>query len=636
MKRKIWNRIWKEFGLWSLAAPPGIIVLAVVMLIRITGGMQSWEWMLLDQMLRLRPVEKPDERVVIVGIDEKDIESVKQYPIPDAKIAELLTKLETYKPLAIGLDIFKNVPVEPGGEELAQILQANSNIIGIEKILPPGETLPPQSLPSARVGFVDLLNDEDSKNRRYLLYTPNPNNINEDKYSLTLRLVAKYLKAQGIKIETGIKDPNTIRFRDIELSRITPNFGGYVRVDDGGLSILMNFRNHNQPFNVVSLRDILNQKVDPKLLRDRIVLVGNRNMSTGDIIYTFACRNLKLSGQIYGIDYHAHAISQILSTVMDNRPMLNSWGDVEEYIWILVWGILPIIIGRLTQSVWKNILSVSVAAFCLFSCGYIMLSVWGLWIPVTPSLLILAVNGVGLSAFAFYQHDKLLRSQIYERQNTIQHTFTVIHNGPLQTLAYALKHMRAKDIPYEQLLGQFEKLDCEIREIGEFLKLEALTTEESLRLGSGLILELNRPLHDLLYEVYSSTLERKGFENFKTLKVKVRNFEPIDDKYLSIEDKRGICLFLEEALCNVGKHAQGVKRVEASGVYSLNKYKLSVKDNGSGIKSKLENKGTKHSKILAQKLKGEFRRESLFPRGTICELSWKLQKEWLYLVFPET
>ncbi|MBD2565697.1 MULTISPECIES: sensor histidine kinase [Nostoc] len=629
MKRRIWNRIWKEFGLWSLAARPGITVLLLVMLIRIAGGMQSWEWMLLDTMLRLRPVEKPDERVVIVGIDEKDIEWVKQYPIPDEKIAELLTKLETYKPLAIGLDIFKNVPVEPGGEKLAQILRANSNIIGIEKIFPPGETSPPQSLPTERVGFVDLFNDEDSKNRRYLLYTKKrnkSNNINEDKYSLALQLVTKYLKTQKIELETGKNDPYTIMVRGIELPRITENFGGYVKVDDGGLPILMNFRNSERPFNVVSLRDILSQKVDAKLLRDRIVLVGNRNMSAGDIFYTSALPNLKLSGQIYGIDYHAHVISQILSSVIDSRTMLHSWGEFGEYTWIFLWGFLPIIIGRLTQSVWRNLLSVGVAIFCLFSCGYMMLWVWGLWIPVAPSFLILAVNGVGLSAFAFYQHDKFLRSQINERQSTIQNTFTVIHNGPLQTLAYGLKHMRAQDIPYEQLVGQFEKLDREIREIGEFLKLEALTTEESLRLGSGLILELNRPLHDLLYEVYSSTLERKDFEHFKTIKVKIRNFDPIDDKYLSIEEKRGICLFLEEALCNVGKHAQGVKRIQASGVYSASKYNLWVKDNGSGIKSKLENKGTKYFKILAKQLGGEFRRESVSPCGTICELSWKPMK----------
>lgn len=634
MKRKIWSRIRKELGLWSLAAPPGIIVLVVVLLIRIAGGMQSLEWMFLDTMLRLRPIEKPDERVVIVGIDEKDIEWVGQYPIPDQRIAELLTKLETYKPLAIGLDIFKNVPVEPGGEELKRVLQENTNIIGIEKILLPGKISPPP-MPPEQIGFVDLHNDEDTKNRRYLLHTTNPGdneNVEADKYSLALRLVNKYLNAKGINLETGKKDPSTIMIRGIELPRIVENFGGYVNLHSGGTSILMNFRNNPQPFRVMSLREILNGRVNAELLRDRIVLIGNQSMSAGDFFNTDAVTTsvttLELKGQIYGVDYHAHVISQILSTVIDGRPMLNSWGDMGEYIWIVIWGFLPIVIGRLAQSVWKNVLTVSVAGVCLFSCGYVMLYQWGTWIPVAPSLLVLAVNGVGLSAFAFYQHDKLLRSQINERQKTIQHTFSVIHNGPLQTLGYGLKHMRAKDIPYEQLLGHFEKLDKEIREIGEFLKAQALTEEENLRLGSGLILELSRPLHDLLYEVYSSTLERNDFEYFKTLKVKIRNFEPIDDMYVSSEEKRAICLFLEEALCNIGKHAQGVKRVQASGIYAENQYNLGVKDNGCGIKSKLENKGTKHSKIIARQLGGEFRRESIYPCGTVCELVWTPMKKF--------
>ncbi|MBE9255937.1 CHASE2 domain-containing protein [Dolichospermum sp. LEGE 00246] len=627
MSRRIWNRIGQEFGLWALAARPGIIVLIVVILIRIAGGMQSWEWMLFDTMLRLRPAEKRDERIVIVGIDEEDIQWVGQYPVPDEKIAKLLTKLETYQPQAIGLDMFKNVPVEPGGEQLAQVLRSNPNIIGIEKILLPGVISPPQSLPVERVGFADLRNDADGKNRRYLLYTSNPKNIYEDKYSLALQLVIKYLKSQGIELETGKHDPNTIMIRGIELPRITRNFGGYVGVDDGGLSILMSFRNSEKPFHFVSLRDVLNGKVDAKLLRDRIVLVGNRNPSVGDIVYTSALSNLKPSGQIYGIDYHAHVISQILSTVIDNRPMLHSWGEIGEYTWIFIWGIVPIIIGRLTQSVWKNLLSVGVAGFCLFSCGYVMLWVWGIWIPVVSSLLILAVNGVGLSAFAFYQHDKFLRSQIKERQNTIDHTFTIIHNGPLQTLSYGLKLLQAKDIPHKQLLEQFKKLDQEIREIGEYLKLEALTTEDRLRLGSGLILDLNQPLHTLLYEVYSSTLKRTDLEYFINRKIiPSRDFEPIDDQYLSKEDKRAICLFLEEALCNVGKHAQGVKCVEASLIYSTNKYKLSIKDNGSGIKSQIENQGTKDFKLIAKQLKGNFQRESLSPRGTICELTWELMK----------
>ncbi|MEB3216390.1 MAG: CHASE2 domain-containing protein [Nostocales cyanobacterium 94392] len=624
MKTRIWSSICKEFNLWFRAAPPGTIVLFAVILIRIFGGMQSLEWMFLDAMLLLRPKEPVDERVVIVGIDTKDIEFVKQYPIPDGKIAELLTKLQTYKPRAIGLDLFKNVPVEPGSKQLAKVLGENTNIIGIETILPPGEVPPHKSLSQQQVGFVDLRNDDDSKNRRYLLHTPNPKNPQnreEDKSSLALQLVTRYFSAEGTDLGAGKNDALMIDSK--ELPRITTKtFGGYVDVDDGGLLILMNFRNSYKPFRVVSLRNVLNGEVNPEWLRDRIILVGNRNTSAGDIFYTSAVPTFPLKGQIYGIDYHAHAISEILSYVIDNRPMLNSWGDIGEYLWIFVWGFLPIALGRITQSVWSNLLIVGIASVCLFGYGYVMLWLWGTWIPIAPNILILAVNGVGLSAFAFYQHDKFLKRQIEERQSTINYTFDVIHNGPLQTLAYGLRHMRAKDIPYEQLIWQFEKLNQEIREISEFLKLEALGEKEVLRLGSGLILDLKRPLHDLLYEVYSSTLERHDFEHFKTLKVKIRNFDPIDDKYLSRERKRSICLFLEEALCNVGKHAQGVKRIQASGTYSASYYKLWVKDNGSGIKSNLENKGTKYSKLLAKKLGGEFRRESLSPRGTICELSW--------------
>lgn len=630
MRRRIWNRIYKELKLWFRAAPPGMFVLVVVILIRMAGKMQSLELMFLDTMLYLRPPEQVDERVVIVGIDAKDIESVGQYPIPDGKIAELLTKLESYKPRAIGLDLFKDFPVKPGGEKLARVLRENTNIIGIEKILPPGETAPHKSLSPKQVGFADLLNDEDSKFRRYLLHTPdpkNPQNPKKDKYSLALRLVTRYFSAEEIRWKNGINDPDTIMIRGKELPQITSHFGGYVGVMDGGLSILMNFRNNYQPFHVVSLLDVLNGKIGAELLRDRIILIGNRNMSAGDIFYTSAVPTSKLKGQIYGVDYHAHAVSQILSYVIDNRPMLDNWGDTREYLWIIFWGFVPIALGRLTQSVWGNLLSVGVAGICLFSFGYVMLWLWGMWIPIAPILVIFAVNGFGLSALAF-QHDKFLRSQIEERQKTIEETFDVIHNGPLQTLAYGLKHMRAQDISYEQLIDKFEELNQQIRELSESLKLKAIGDKKALLLGSGLCLDLNRPLHDLLYEVYSSTLERKDFEYFQDLKVKIRNFDPIDDKYLNTEQKRGICLFLEEALCNVGKHAQGVKRVQASGTYFANQYKLLVKDNGAGIKSNQENKGTKYSKKLTKRLRGKFRRESLSPRGTICELSWTPTREF--------
>ena len=366
MRTRILKLINKEFKLWFRAAPPGMIVLVVVIVIRMFGGMQSMEWFFLDTMLRLRPEEPLDERVVIVGIDIEDIRLSKQYPIPDRKIAELLTKLQSYKPRAIGLDLFKDVPVKPGSDELARILRENTNIIGIEKILPPGEIPPHKSLLSEQVGFVDLRFDVDSKFRRYFLHTSVNENPPENKFSLALQLITQYFYAEGIELGAGIKDPNALMIASKELPRINnQNFGGYVNVKVDGLYTLINFRNSKKPFRVVSMRDVINNNVNPKWFRNSIILIGNRNPSAGDIFYSSAVPTLKLTGQIYGIDYHAHAISDILSYAIDGRPMLSSWGDIQEYIWIIIWGLVPIFLGRITQSVWENLLSVGEAGVVL-------------------------------------------------------------------------------------------------------------------------------------------------------------------------------------------------------------------------------------------------------------------------------
>jgi CHASE2 domain-containing sensor protein len=626
--RKDWDNILTELNIWRYAALPGIIVLILVILARMAGSLQVLELMLFDTFLRLRPPEPIDERVVIIGINEDDISKAGGYPIPDGEIADLLNKLETYKPRAIGLDLFRDVPVAPGHDKLVKTFQTNPNIFSIEKLIKP-EIAPPSFIPIERTGIVDINTDKDGKNRRYILWTPHPKNLQEDRFSLGFKLAQFYLKSQGITDNNGKKDLDTIRFGNTDLPRVANNFGGYVGINTGELQMLINFRRGNQPFSILSLNDIKTGqtekgKIDPSWLRDKIIIVGMLSPSVGDNLYTLAIPGQKITGQMYGVEYHAHAISQIISAVLDNRPLLKSWAEPWEYIWIIIWGIAPIAIGRFTQSIRKNLFGVTVVGLCLAGSGYVSLLFWGVWVPVVPSLLTLAVNGVGLSAFAFFQHDKLLREKKDQQKQTIEYTFNLIHNGPLQTLANGLQQLRKQDLPNEQLIYQFEKLNSEIREIGEYLRVEALTNHESLRLGSGLKIDLNRQIHDLFYEVYTSTLERDDLEYLKTLKVKTRTFEPINDKHLSMEIKRELCLFLEESLCNVGKHARGVKCIEASGTCTEECYILCIKDDGLGLTPLSENKGTKQAQNLARQLNGSFKRQTVKPRGIVCELTWKL------------
>ncbi|MEG3841078.1 CHASE2 domain-containing protein [Microcoleus sp. herbarium14] len=622
----IWSKIRKEFTIWSVGTLPGIVAIGLIVLVRLSGVLQLIEWVTFDSFLRLRPSESIDQRIVIVGIDEADIQRIRNYPIPDREIAKLLRTLQKYQPRVIGLDIVRDIPVEPGHAELVATFKDIKNLIVLEKVIPVS-IKPPPDLPPEKIGFIDYLSDDDGKVRRAILGINRPENDKKYAFSLPLRLAETYLKAEGIKLSNGIRDRKAMRFGSTELPRFFPYSGGYVRTDDFGIQILLNYRNGRKRFRTLSLQDINDIEAangNPDVLRDilgdRIVLIGVTAPSIKDFINTSAIANLQPPGKIYGVEFHAHVTSQMVSAVLDGRPVLKTWSQGWEYLWIVGWGVLAIYLGRLTQSPLKNLVYVAAASLGLVGIGYAFI-IGGWWIPVAPALLVLVINGAILNTF--YQYDRFLRFQIEIRQHTIERTFVLIHNGPLQTLANILRHVQDQNLEPNRLLEELKNLNWEIREVGEYLKLEALDRKESLRLGSGLILDLKIPIRDLLYEVYSHTLQR-NFPSFKTLKVKAYSFEPIEEQYLSLEQKRELCQFLEEALCNVGKHAKKLTRLSATGSSNKGLYTLSIKDNGSSICSSFEGRGTKQCLNLAKKLKGKFKRTCLGEKGTLCELTWPI------------
>jgi CHASE2 domain-containing sensor protein len=630
MKPELWKKIKEEIAIWRVGILPGIAVIGLVMLVRLTGFMQSLEWLALDTFLRLRPDEPRDERIVLLGIDEDDISNHADFLLSDHDLAQLLMKLQTYKPRAIALDIYRDLPVNPGHAELVKVFQTFPNVIGIEKVLP-DEIAQPPALSPEQVGFADQIIDEDGKLRRSLLATPTNKGY---KLSLSLRLAAIYLGHYGMTIENGIRDRSAIRFANIEMSRFFPNSGGYVRTDAGGVQVFLNFRSGRERFRRLSLYDLKNGNFNPDWIRDRIIIIGVTSPSRKDFIPTSAIESVESApGRVYGVEIQAHAVSQIISAVLDSRPLLNTWQDGWEYIWILAWGLLGISIARLTKSPLISLLVVAIATCSLLGLCYLLL-IWGWWVPFIPALLVLGLNGMEITAL--YQYDKALRSGIKTRQAIIERTFAEIHNGPLQSLAKVLKLVRDQDVPMNTLLLEIEKdlekLNHELRGIYEFLQREPIDQETGLYLGKSLILNLQDPLHEILYQVYNSTLERE-FPCFKTIKVKIRNFEPINERALNIEQKRGLCRFLEEALCNVGKHATGVTRLEVTCSSSEGWYTFSIIDDGLGGNSCREGRGTQQFRNLARQFKGKFRRVPLSPRGTLCELSWPTPKFYFWQLF---
>ncbi len=133
---------------------------------RFLGWLQSWELQTFDLLMQLRPNEGIDKRILLVTITEKDVQSQSaqergRSSLSDRSLAELIAKLEPYKPRVIGLDIYRDRAVGEGYNPLAAWMRKS------DRFFNPGVNPPPE-VPSIRQGFNNVLSDADEV-RRFLV-----------------------------------------------------------------------------------------------------------------------------------------------------------------------------------------------------------------------------------------------------------------------------------------------------------------------------------------------------------------------------------------------------------------------------------------------------------------------------------
>jgi CHASE2 domain-containing sensor protein/two-component sensor histidine kinase len=583
------------------------------------GSLQVLEWMAFDQVLRSRPVESADEQIVIVGIDENDIKTAGKYPIPDLTLAKLLQTLQSYQPRAIGLDVFRDLATGSSRAELAGVLSRSPNLIGIESSLGSNPILtvkPPPELPPERIGIANVVIDSDGKLRRSLLASKVEG---KTRYSFALLLAQMSLRSQGVRLNHGNRASDPIQFGTVTLPKFQTNTGGYTNAKAGGNQVLLNFRAASKPFKIVSLTDVLNNKVSPDLIRDRIVLVGMTAASVNDTFMTSATKGTLFSNAldpeqyqiIYGVEYQAHATSQIINAVLNHRPLLRTWLEGWEYVWILSWGLFGIALGLILQSPWKTLLSLAVSGFALILICYGLMAI-GWWIPLVPALCALCTTGLTTSLF-----DRDSRVLLEQRSLTLKRTYDAVHNGPLQTLAAILRNL--DETP---LRSQLESVNQELRLVYESMKQELLSGENRY---------IGTPIPELLYQIYEDTLQR-DLPGFSSIEIYIPpNFDPLKDCALTPEQKQGLCIFLQEALCNVGRHGIAVNRLDVVCVHKQNEWYLQIIDDGMPpvqANHGHSGRGTDQARELARSLNGRFERRSRSPQGIVCELTWQNRTSW--------
>lgn len=408
MWAKLKQQIWEWRGV--LVTAPSVTGLLIAL--RFAGLLQSLELWTFDQYFRLRPLEAQDSRIVIVGINESDLQQVGTWPVPDAVIAQLLEKLKKQQPRAIALDIFRDIPIEPGHQALVKVFESTPNLIGIEKRV--GDSSSPAIAPNpvlsqrGQVASVDVVVDPDAKVRRGMLYlTPEGS---EPIASLGLRLALAYLEAQGV---TPAPSTTNLQFLQLGQAVFVPfetNDGSYVRADAGGYQILLNFRGPARSFRTVSMTEVLEDQIPPDLVRDRIVLIGVTATSIKDFFSTPYSSELFAAPQpTSGVEVQANLTSQVLSAALSGRALIKTWPDPIEWLWILFWSCCGAILSwkghyvggvkklsprlSINLGAWTAISMLLVAGSSLIGgCYLAFLAGW--WIPVVPAMLALTGSGI--------------------------------------------------------------------------------------------------------------------------------------------------------------------------------------------------------------------------------------------------
>ncbi len=383
--------------LWVLPAIlAGATVTLLNMGVRQLGWLQILELGSFDSLVRFQASNTPDPRLLVVGISEADIQALGRFPMDDRTIAQTLTKLQKYQPRAIGLDLYRDLPQEPGHQELLAQLKA-PNIVAITKLSDSenrGVPAPP-GVPADRVGFNDFVLDADGVVRRNLISVSKPDKTTAFSFSVQLALL--YLKDR-LQPQNCLVNPKQINWGKAEFVPLTSHCGGYANLDAKGYQILLKYRSPNNVARQVSIRQVLNGEIDPSWVKDKIVLIGTTAPSTRDLFLTPYSPVQKQNAKMPGVLLHAQMLSQILSAVLDGRSLFWLWPSWAEILWNCSWAVLGGVLAWRIQHPVRAVLSGCGTLIGLLAISFGIFSVGG-WVPLVSPTLGLVMTGVGISAY---------------------------------------------------------------------------------------------------------------------------------------------------------------------------------------------------------------------------------------------
>ncbi|NJO80549.1 MAG: CHASE2 domain-containing protein [Cyanobacteria bacterium RM1_2_2] len=393
-------------GSWRTVLLTSLVATTCVLGIRYLGGLQSWELKAFDQLLRLRPPEPIDQRILIVTITEDDLhlpeQAQRKGSLSDLALSKLLQKLAPLKPRAIGLDVYRDFPFDSTSAALAANLKQSPNFFAICKVSDPEanfpEIAPIPNLPSDRQGFSDVVIDADHILRRHLLAMDQSLGAScRSPYALSTQLAFQYLNAEGIF--PHYTPQGNLQLGQHTFQRLYRHTGGYQQVDAAGYQILLNYRfsqSSLSPASTITLKDALAGQLKPEDVNERIVIIGVTAPSSEDYLIT------PYGQRIPGVFIQAQMVSQLISAVKDGRGVIEAWAGPAEIFWIWSWAVIGGVLGWRCGSIrWLIGLEAAALATLGILCFYGLTQ--SQWIPLVPTAFGFMITSSSIAVIVTHQ-----------------------------------------------------------------------------------------------------------------------------------------------------------------------------------------------------------------------------------------
>jgi adenylate cyclase len=383
----------------------------------------------LDIRLHLRNLlekQPSTKEIAIVVIDEKSIAEIGRWPWSRAVQGELVSKISSGKPKAIGIDIMYSEPEDDRSDrKLAEAIKKAGNVVqatafltensetkqgetpnapdflwdsafmevnsvpGIdwkrwaekpEKVNPPIEVI----ARAATLGHVTNIPDMDGVLRWDIMYV----NYGDDCYPSLPLQVARIANSVSMK-ETQLYGGS-----GVQLGK------KFIKTDIYG-RVIINYRGKEKSFEHISAVDLLKGRVSPAVLKNRIILLGTSALATFDQKVT------PFSANFPGVEKNATVVHNIL-----NNDFITKSPRFSELAVILITGVILVIFLPRLKAKPGVVLGFGLIGIYFFLTCYLLIKhdIWLNFVTPTANLIVLVTVGTVFKLLSEEKQSRQIRA----------------------------------------------------------------------------------------------------------------------------------------------------------------------------------------------------------------------------------